>query len=104
MKQIPMYKVSVSVSFGFIATTDNDCELYKSIYIYHNPSSSSQYEYWLLVLWKKKKHNLLVSKLGVPSVLLSIDGLVVWPTDSLHEAEAGIGPHGSVHLITWKQE
>lgn len=57
-----------------------------------------------IAMTNKCKSNLLISQLGVPSVLLSINGLVVWPTNSLHEAEAGISPHRSVHLITWEME
>lgn len=42
----------------------------------------------------------LVSQLGITSVLLGINGLVIRPTNSLQEAEAGISTHGGVHLIT----
>lgn len=37
-------------------------------------------------------------------MLLSIDGLIVRTTASLQEAQAWIGTHGGVHLVTWETE
>lgn len=45
--------------------------------------------------------DLLLSQLAIPRLLLSIDGFVIRPADSLQEAETRISAHGSVHLIPW---